>query len=272
MKRTNNILILFTGLLLHIAYISMAQEDTLVVPPGSVAEKLANRSFSDKGILLKQEFTGGVMLHTHGWGINLRRSKNKTYKRKRVIELDITSMKHAKELKISNLYNDSYEPFVYGRTYQLLVSRLGYGRQNVMFQRFDQGIEIRYLYIFGFASGWAKPVYLEISESGGPPGQYERVSTERYDPNNPDHSIDHILGSSTFFKGLGELKVHPGIYGKLGISFDYAKKERSINTIEAGVIVDAYLKVVEQMAFAKNNQVFVNLYISLNFGTKWYKL
>ena len=102
---SRNILPLVTALLL-IAFVAVGQEiDTIAVPRGSVAEKLADRSFKDaeKG-LLKQEFTAGIQLHSQGWGINIRRSKNKTYKRKRVIEGDIVTMTHPKEIKVVNPY------------------------------------------------------------------------------------------------------------------------------------------------------------------------
>ncbi|MFT4681654.1 MAG: hypothetical protein ACI9FU_000374 [Granulosicoccus sp.] len=245
-----------------------APKDTVAVPIKSVSDQLADRSFDDRGILLKQEFTGGIMLHSQGWGINLRRSKNKTYKRKRVIELDFVSMTHAKEVKINSGVNESFRSYVYGRQYQVLVTRFGYGRQNTLFERFDQGLEIRYHYIGGFSSAWAKPVYLEITDFSIP---FSPVNTERYDPDNPKHRKDNILGASYFFKGFDKMEINPGLYGKVGVSFDYAKKQRSVSTIEAGVIVDVYFRVIEQMAFTSNNQVFVNLYISLNFGTKWYK-
>ena len=261
--------LLITALLLSSFTIAFGQDDTLNVPVKAKQEVKEDRSFDDRGILLKQEFTGGLMLHSQGWGINLRRSKNKTFKRKRVIELDVVSMKHAKEIKVSNPYNDSYRSYVVGRTYTLLMSRLGYGRQNILYERFDQGLEIRYHYIGGFSAAWAKPVYLEIGDASQ---QFAPVNTERYDPNDPQHTVDNILGSSSFLVGLNKLKIYPGLYGKFGVSFDYAKRPRAINTIEAGVIVDGYFQVVEQMAHARNDQVFVTLYLSLNFGTKWYKL
>ncbi|MFT4525058.1 MAG: hypothetical protein ACI85F_001210 [Bacteroidia bacterium] len=245
-----------------------APKDTVAVPIKSVSDQLADRSFDDRGILLKQEFTGGIMLHSQGWGINLRRSKNKTFKRKRVIELDVVSVTHPKEIKIPGSGNESFQSYVYGRTFQVLMTRLGYGRQNTLYERFDKGLEIRYLYIVGFSAAWAKPVYLEIIDRNDQTGRVESV---RYDYDNPLHRKDNILGASSFFKGFEKMVIHPGLYGKVGISFDYAKKQRSISTIEAGVIVDAYFDVVEQMAVARNNQVFVNLYISLNFGAKWYK-
>jgi hypothetical protein len=177
-------------------------------------------------------------------------------------------MNHPKKILTAG-YDNSYRSYVYGRTYQLLMSRLGYGRQNILYERFDQGLEIRYLYIAGFSAAWAKPVYLQIAETRSG-SNIPDINPVRYDAN--EHSREEIYGSSSFLLGFNKLKIYPGLYGKVGVSFDYAKRPRGISTIEAGVIVDGYFQVVEQMAFARNYQVFATLYVSLNFGTKWYKL
>lgn len=268
-------IILVFGSIILFAFGAIGQEvetDTIKVPKGSVAEKLADRSFKDaeKG-LLKQEFTAGIQLHAQGWGINVRRSKNKTFKRKRVIEGDIVTMTHPKEIKVVNPYYENAEPYVYGRKFQMLITRVGYGRQNVLYQRFDQGVEIRYLYIAGLSVGWAKPVYLEIgkNDNGSQSIPYDRVVTERY--NEDLHNTGNIFGAASFVNGFNRMKVNPGVYGKAAISFDYAKRQKSISTIEAGVVIDGYFQVVELMANTYNAPFFVNLYVSLNFGTKWYK-
>ena len=258
----NSLLIIVQLLVVSVAF---SQEDTVAVPMKAKPVVTEDRAFDDRGILLTQEFTGGLILHSQGWGINLRRSKNKTYKRKRVVELDIVSMNHPKKV-LSPGADNSYRSYVYGRTYQLLMSRVGYGRQNTLYERFDKGLEIRYLYIGGFSAAWAKPVYLQIGDSGQ---QFPTINSERYDPN--EHSREEIYGSSSFLIGLNGIRVYPGLYGKAGVSFDYAKRDRGISTIECGVIVDGYFQVVEQMANTRNYQVFATLYVSLNFGTKWYK-
>lgn len=236
------------------------------VPPGSVAERIKDRSFDDTEILRKQEFTGGFVLHSQGFGAILRRSKNKTYMRKRVIELEAVSMEHPKEIRSSNPWYDNTRAYSYGELSQVVVTRLGYGRHNVMYARFDKGVEVRYLYIGGLSVAWAKPIYLEI---GYPSIPYQYIATERYDPER--HFVDNIFGRASDLKGIDEMRLYPGIYGRFGFSFDYAKQQKNISTIETGVIIDYYVQDIPMMAKIENDPYFLTFYVSLQFGTRWYR-
>lgn len=236
------------------------------VPPGSVAEGIKDRSFDDTEILRKQEFTGGFVLHSQGFGAILRRSKNKTYMRKRVIELEAVSMEHPKEIRSSNPWYDNTRAYSYGELSQVVVTRLGYGRHNVMYARFDKGVEVRYLYIGGLSVAWAKPIYLEI---GYPSIPYQYIATERYDPER--HFVDNIFGRASDLKGIDEMRLYPGIYGRFGFSFDYAKQQKNISTIETGVIIDYYVQDIPMMAKIENDPYFLTFYVSLQFGTRWYR-
>jgi hypothetical protein len=236
------------------------------VPPGSVADRIKDRSFDDKEVLRKQEFTGGVMLHSQGFGAILRRSKNKTFMRKRVIELEAVSMEHPKEIRSSNPWYDNTRAYSYGELNQVVVTRLGYGRHNVMYARFDKGVEVRYLYIGGLSVAWAKPIYLEI---GYPSIPYQFIATERYDPER--HFVDNIFGRASDFQGIDQMRLYPGLYGRFGFSFDYAKQQKNISTIETGVIIDYYVQDIPMMAKIQNDPYFLTFYVSLQFGTRWYR-
>lgn len=244
------------------------------VPKGSVADKIKDRTFDDTQVLLKQEFTGGAMLHTQGWGLLLRRAKNKTFLRKRLFELEVVSMEHPKEVKSINPYYENSNSYNYGELNQVVVSRLGYGRHNVLYAKFDKGVEIRYLYVGGFSMAWAKPIYLEI---GYPSIPYEYVATERYDPNKMDedgnlvHTQDNIFGRASVFKGIENMQFYPGMYGKFGFSFEYAKKQKNVRSLEAGIIIDYYIQDVPMMARIDNSPYYLTFYLAVNFGFKWYR-
>lgn len=236
------------------------------VPKGSVADKVKDRSFDDTQVLLKQEFTGGAMIHTQGWGLLIRRAKNKTFLRKRLFELEAVSMEHPKEIRSVNPFYENSNSYVYGELNQVVVTRLGYGRHNVLYAKMDKGVEIRYLYIGGFSMAWAKPIYLEI---GYPTIPYEFVVTERYDPEK--HSIDNIYGRSSVFRGIDKMQFYPGIYGKFGFSFEYGRKQKSVRSLEAGVVIDYYIQDVPMMAKIDNDPFYLTFYLSFNFGYKWYR-
>lgn len=258
--------------------LGMAQETEVPlpdVPKGSVADKLNDRSFDDTQVLLKQEFTGGAMIHTQGWGLLLRRAKNKTFLRKRVFELEAVSMEHPKEIRSLNPAVDNSRGYVYGELNQVAVTRFGYGRHNVLYAKFDNGVEIRYLYIGGFSMAWAKPIYLDVVKWQN--GQQVGVATERYDPEKVDengtllHTQQNILGRANPFLGIDKMQFYPGIYGKFGFSFEYGKKQKNVRSLEAGVIIDYYFRDVEMMANIKNDPYYLTFYLSFNFGVKWYR-
>jgi len=240
------------------------------VPKGSVADKIKDRSFDDTQVLLKQEFTGGAMLHTRGWGLLLRRAKNKTFLRKRLFEVEAVSMEHPKEIRTINQNVENGNGYVYGELAQVAVTRFGYGRHNVLYAKFDKGVEIRYLYVGGFSMAWAKPIFLDVAIRNSV-GQVEAVTTERYDPENPNHSQDNILGRSSLFRGIDKMQFYPGIYGKFGFSFEYGKKQKAVRSLEAGVIVDYYIQDVPMMARIKNDPYYLTFYLAVNFGVKWYR-
>lgn len=240
-----------------------AQQDRMDIPADTA-------NLEDREILLKHEFTFGALLHSNGWGINLRRGKHKTAKLKRMLELDIVSMKHPKEIKSVNPYFENSKGFVYGKQNTFTIGRIGYGGQWVLVQRQDRrggGVEIRAHVYGGISLGFAKPVYLEILVPTNVPFEFS-LSSEKYNPN--EHYIDNIYGKAPFTKGLDELKVYPGLYFKAGMSFEYASRQDNIKAIEAGIVIDGYYKEVPIMAFADNYPYFFSLYIGFNFGKRWY--
>ena len=264
---------LVLSLMFGVSPFSLAQQngETALpsVPKGSVADKIKDRSFDDTQVLLKQEFTGGAMLHTRGWGLLLRRAKNKTFLRKRLFEVEAVSMEHPKEIRTINQNVENGNGYVYGELAQVAFTRFGYGRHNVLYAKFDKGVEIRYLYVGGFSMAWAKPIFLDVAIRNSV-GQVEAVTTERYDPENPNHSQDNILGRSSPFRGIDKMQFYPGIYGKFGFSFEYGKKQKAVRSLEAGVIVDYYIQDVPMMARIKNDPYYLTFYLAVNFGVKWY--
>ncbi len=246
------------------AMAAMAQQDSTGYTAPVAPAPLADRSFHDSQILLKQEFTGGLIIHSRGWGINLRRSKNRTFKRKRIFELDAVSVEHPKEISIVSAQDGNASSFVYGEQFQMVTTRFGYGRQNVIFGKFDRGVEIRVLYLGGFSLGWAKPIYLDIIDR-----QTGTLTSERYDP--AKHNLFNIYGGASPMLGITEMKFHPGLYVKGGFSFEYAQKPKSVRSIEAGMILDAYLTEVQLMANNPAERFFFTFYLSMNFGLKWYR-
>lgn len=223
----------------------------------------------DLNVLYRNESTFGFYAHSAGgFGLAYRRGKHVTGKRKRMFEIEAQNFKHPKEVKSVNSYYENSKGFIYGKLNSFLIIRPGVGYQNVLYQKGDKkSVEIRAHTFLGLDLTFAKPVYLEIIKPTSDPLIYT-ISTERY---NPDiHYTNNIYGKAPFFKGLDKTTIHPGLYAKFALSFEYADRYNSIKAIEVGSVVDAYPWVLPMMAYNRNQQVYVQLYLKFMFGKKWF--
>lgn len=224
--------------------------------------------YDETKLLYRNEMTGGFLIHSQGFGINVRRGKHVTGYSKRILEFEFVNMRHPKEVKTVNPSFDNSKGFYYGKLNSFLLLRPGIGLQKVIYTKPEKsGVEIRTVSVIGASLGFAKPVYLEILNKTPLDNVYD-LTTERYDPSK--HFIDDIYGRAPYLRGFGEMKLYPGGYAKFGLNFEYASLDEDVKSIETGIIVDAYPKVVPIMATQKNQQVFVTLYLSFLYGRKWF--
>ncbi|MFM7054877.1 MAG: hypothetical protein ACKOX7_09050 [Bacteroidota bacterium] len=218
-------------------------------------------------VLMKNEWTLGVQLHSAGWGVDYRRGKNITASKKKTIEFDLVNIRHPKEIRSVNPYFDNAKPFFYGKLNSVIVIRGGIGRQKILYSKAEKaGVEVRFLYSGGFSLALAKPVYLYILYPTDFRGEYE-VVIEKYDPDK--HFVDNIYGRAPSTSGFDGIKPYPGAYAKTGLSFEYGSNSSSIKCLEAGVCFDAYAKEIPIMAYSDNSAYYMNVYLNLVFGRRW---
>jgi len=221
----------------------------------------------DARLLYRKEFAGGFTIHTAGWGGTFRYGKQITNLKKLSFGLDINNIRHPKEKKVFNPSFDNGKGFYYGKTNALIAVRPTVGIRQIWFQKKrPQGVEVGCNYSIGPSLGLVKPVYLEIIYPLN--DGTATLSEERFDPNR--HTIDNIYGRARVTKGLSELKLYPGIYGKFGLHFEYSPEEEGIKAVEVGAMVDYYPKKVPLMAIATNYNIYLNFYVSLIFGKKYF--
>ncbi|HLP10287.1 MAG TPA: hypothetical protein VK177_00045 [Flavobacteriales bacterium] len=221
----------------------------------------------DAQLLYRQEFVGGVTIHTAGWGVNFRYGKQITNLKKLSFGLDVVNIKHPKEKKVFNPAFDDGKGFYYGKLHALIAVRPTIGFRQIWFQKKrPQGVEIGYNFNIGPSLGIVKPVYLEIIYplTDGT----ATLSEERFDPNK--HTVDNIYGRARFGKGMNEISIYPGVFSKFGLHFEYSTDEEALQAIEVGAMIDYYPKKVPLMAIADNYNFFLNFYVSLIFGKKYF--
>jgi len=219
----------------------------------------------DNKILYRKERSGFIMAHSGGFGLGYRSGKHKTYFRKFMWEVEGLNIKHPKEYKVSSYYENS-KNFNYGKLNSLLAIRGGVGQQHILNGKpYWGGVEVRLFYFGGLSLGFTKPVYLYIVKFDETTG-LSYLEVERFDPKK--HSVTDIYGKGPFLKGFDKLGVYPGIYAKLGLSFEYGAEDTFLKSLECGVFADCFYKNVPIMAYQKNQFLFANVYLSLHFGVR----
>ncbi|MCB0791081.1 MAG: hypothetical protein H6595_00840 [Flavobacteriales bacterium] len=219
-------------------------------------------------IIYKKELEGGLILHGDGWGLDVFHGKHRTARSRRMIGVEIVSMKHPKEIKSFNPYYEDSRGYFYGKLNSLLLIRPTWGRKELLTDKLRKsGVEVNYLWGIGASIGYLKPVYLQIGKPGIP---YETIDVERYDPSL--HYPDDIFGRASWFKGFGEGSFVTGAFARFAFNFEYSGNASGIKALEAGASVDAFptkVPVMAELDGVENKQFFFEFYVSLKFGKKF---
>jgi hypothetical protein len=214
-------------------------------------------------VFFRNEQTLAVLLNTDGFGLSYRMGKRKDFLNKSIIDFDLGTLRHPKEIKLSNPYYETPGTFVFGKINSVFFLRGGFGHQHEIYKKADLGgVAIRYFYSGGLVIALYKPIYYKILDPQSN-GEFNIVE-EKFDVTKLDPTM--IYGKSNFFKGFDELKILPGLFAKGGFNFEYSKEDKIIHAIELGVQVNAFPKEVPIMATQKNKAVFFSLFASYRFG------
>ncbi len=116
----------------------------------------------DVQLLYRNEQAYGAVIHSSGWGLNYRRGKHITGYKKRILELELVTLKHPKEIKIE-VPDIGTKGYFYGKQFSVLFLRGGYGYHKIITGKSDRrGVELRLVTLVGPVVALAKPVYLNI--------------------------------------------------------------------------------------------------------------
>lgn len=216
-----------------------------------------------RNIFFQNEKTWGYKINTNGWGVDYRYGVSQNEKNKNLLEIGINRIKHPKEYKITS-YNQqnffSSNTFVYGRDNLCYDLKIGVGRQTVLFDKKEVGtVQIRLIYFAGVDLALLKPIYYEIIIDLD-----FNTEIERY---KPSHQPGLIVGQEPFTKGLLESKFNPGLYFKLGTSFEHSKSANFIQSLEFGAEAYIFLYKLNIMAEVSNPQFVLSLFMSYRLGS-----
>jgi hypothetical protein len=217
-------------------------------------------------VLLEQQWSLGAQLNTNGWGLKFRRGKNITALKQFMWEIEFSTYKSAKEIRTTNLYYTDSKSYIYGKQNFVYFLRGGIGFQHILNRKpYWGGVQLSVLYYGGFSLGIAKPVYLFIVDSTSATNYI--VSQQRY---NPDiHFPENIYGRGSFLTGLQNTGLHPGLYVKGGLDFEFGTRSRAIKALEIGANLDYSPIPIAIMAYNPKQNFFLTAYLSIMFGKRY---
>src|SRR4249920_1387713 len=112
--------------------------------------------------------------------------------------LEVMNVKHPQEVRRNA--EATGNPFIYGKSNYLYALRFQYGRDLVLFKKApQQGVEIKLVTAIGPSIGILAPYFIERKIT---PDNFYVTVNEQYDPKNPAHSFDNILGTGNLFQGI----------------------------------------------------------------------
>jgi len=195
-------------------------------------------------------------IHTNGFGFGSQFGKTHNIHLHSGFDVEYTYYKHFKEQR--RRVNDVL--LVYGKLNHFGMLRGGYGFTRILNAKpYWGGVEVGYFLYGGLSLGFSVPVYLRITTPYG-------IDVLRYDPQL--HKWGNIGGMASFWKGFKDMKLHPGLYLKSGLSFDFAGSDARIVKLDIGAAADIYLIPVEKMAFSPKQSLLLTGYLSIHFGKR----
>lgn len=221
--------------------------------------------FEEKTTIYSKEISGGFGMHTNGFHGLFRYGKYLTGFSKRIYEIELANIRHPQEIKSINPFEDDVKGYIFGKLNNFYVFRPSVGYHKVFVPKQSiKGVSIAYVSHFGASLGLAKPIYLNVQVEDQDNNTV--IVRRRYDPD--EHSQNEIYGRASFFNGFNQIKFYPGVHVKGGLHFDYANERTSLRSIEVGMAADLFIEEIPIMAFTNNRQLFLNLYISILFGSR----
>jgi hypothetical protein len=178
--------------------------------------------------------------------------------------LEIMNVKHPLEVRKSSRSTGNY--FIYGKSNYLYAFRFQYGRDLIIFTKApQQGVEIKVVTAIGPSIGIVAPYYIERSLDNN---SFFVTVREQYDPTNPNHNFNNILGTGNLFQGLGESTLQMGVNAKFGLNFELGTIKSQVTGFEVGFLLDTYFNKIVLMPTADNYQMFPTVYFSLFYGSR----
>src|SRR5664280_67043 len=219
----------------------------VVVLVGTISLYAQGELNEQQKVFFRNEKSFAILLNSDGLGVSYRAAKRIDYRNKNLFEIDAGSLRNIKEYRQESV-NVQGSSYIFGKLNSTFFLRGGIGHQHELFKKADLGgIAVRYFYSAGPVFAIYKPIYYRVAQlvTSSPTPEYEFVE-EKFDASIA--ASQDIYGRASFFKGIDETKVMPGLYAKGGFNFEYSKEDKIIHAIEFGAQLNAFPVKIPIMA------------------------
>ncbi len=248
------------------------------------AEQKATVTATRKKIIppITEEMALGLRLCSDGWSFFIQRGFIKVDAERphtNFFWADLSEKQNPKESRTLNenfsvVNPDELKPvsYKYGKINNFYQLKFGYGNSKPITGRLDKkSVVINWIYAVGLSMGILKPYYLDLLV---PEGNVYVRKYDKYSEANKTYFLDlnnqgTIVGGSNFTKGIGEIKLQPGLAVRSGFFFDYSASRKSFLGVEIGASAECYTKQIPIMINTKNAPYFFNFYADFRFGKRW---
>ncbi len=230
--------------------------------------KAQNAPITEPQLFYTKSNLVGVNLNSFKFGgIYYRAGWHKTGTRLNHYELEICRIKHPKEVR-RTAFSENPNQYTFGRENLVFFLRNGFGQTITISERpYRNAVGLNFVYTIGATVAFLKPVYLDIYYTSNDGSGKNYLVSEKYDPEK-HKDIYRIYGNSSFTTGIGETKLKLGACGKAGLQVEWGPYPDETRSIEAGITLDAFSQGIPIMAHTNADQLFLGLYVAINWGKK----
>lgn len=239
-----------------------------------------NNYDQQKGFIYNKEFATDFRIQNNGYALGIQWGTIHTYKRTSFYYAGMGELKHPQEVRQNRGLpfgaGGGFRGYTFGKQNNLIVLRGGVGNKRYLSEKGRiKGVAVAVTYEGGPTIGILKPYYLYLRVQ---PEDFLQsyFRSEKYSPENADRflSFEKIFGADSFFKGITEIGVRPGMHAKTALHFDWGAMDEFIKALELGIMADAFFTkmpiLVEspQAPEFQNHLAFINLFLTLQFGKR----
>lgn len=170
--------------------------------------------------------------------------------------IEVVNIKHGRETKETTITGSS---FVFGKSNYFVAIRPTYGREKILFKKApQQGARITAMVSAGPSIGMEVPYFLELNGN----------RKEQYDPGDPSHARNFIIGTSGPFRGLGRTKFVLGGHAKASLTFETNSAKKKVFGMEVGLSLDVYTRKINILPESDNQSSFAAAFLAIYFGRR----